>query len=122
MSNVLLFYNPQNKAKFDEDENPLRGLEEMMDTQKRRSNLRKKHRAAVLEEMVRQKTSGTKELDWEKIRAAAEPYSKETAQIARDIALEDAGKSVPKKSGGKATDGKKKGGGLFGLFKGKHKK
>ena len=92
----------------------------MLDTEKRRSTLRKKHRAAVLEEMVRQKTSGKKHLDWEKIRAAAEPYSKETAQIAHEIALKDAGKTVPKKA--KTSQGKKKGGGLFGIFKGKSKK
>lgn len=93
----------------------------MLDTHRRRATLRKKHRAAVLEEMVKQKTeNGNSELDWEKIRAAAEPYSKETAQIAHQIALEDAGMSVPKKA--KATAGKKKGGGLFCMFKGKSKK
>lgn len=91
----------------------------MLDTDRRRSTLRKKHRAAVLEEMVRQKTSGNKTLDWEKIRAAAEPFSTETAEMARHIALEDAGKPVPKKA--KTSNGKKKGG-LFGLFKGKSKK
>ena len=64
--------------------------------------------------MVRQKTSGQKELDWEKIRAVAEPYSKETAEIAYEMALQDAGKHLPKKP---KSEGKKKGGGIFGLFK-----
>lgn len=108
----------QNKSKFDEDENPTRGLEEFLDTKKRRSTLRKKHREAILQEMVRQKTSGDKKLDWEKIRAVAEPYSKETAQIAYEIALQDAGKKVPKKKSSDGDgDGKKKKGGFFGIFK-----
>lgn len=109
----------QNKAKFDESENPTRGLEEFLDTKRRRATLRKNHREAVLQEMVRQKTGGSKKLDWEKIRSAAEPYSKETAQIAYEIAMEDAGKPVSKsKSSSKSSGGKtKKKGGLFGIFK-----
>mmetsp|Transcript_13552 Transcript_13552/g.25865 ORF Transcript_13552/g.25865 Transcript_13552/m.25865 type:complete len:385 (+) Transcript_13552:328-1482(+) len=108
-------------TKFDSDENPTRGLEEMMDKKKLRSTLRKKHRQAVLEEMVRQKVANPdKPLDQEKIRAVAEPYSKQTAQIAYEIALEDAGESVSKgikSSGGSGGEKKKKKGGLFGMFK-----
>lgn len=111
----------QNKGKHNEEENPTRGLEEMLDTKKVRANLRKKHRQAVLTEMVRQKTSGggKQGLDWEKIRAAAEPYSKETAQIAYEIALQDAGKPVPKHhhKSHKGGDSSKKKKGLFGMFK-----
>lgn len=109
----------QNKGtKFDAKENPTRGLEEMMDKKKVRSTLRKNHRQAVLEETVRQKMAASgKPLDWEKIRAAAEPYSKEAAQIAYDIALEDAGEKSGKSRTGDGGKKKKKKGGLFGLFK-----
>lgn len=77
--------------------------------------------------MVRQKTSnnnsGKKQaLDWDRIRAVAEPYSKETAQIAYEIALQDAGKPVPKKGKTSSDGNNKKKGGFFGLFKGKSKK
>lgn len=96
----------------------------MMDTKKVRAALRKKHRHAVLTEMVRQKTQPSYEgaLDWDKIRAVAEPYSNETAEIARNMGLQDAGKPVPKAKSTKKSvldqgKSKKKGGGLFGLFK-----
>jgi len=93
----------------------------MMDKKKLRSTLRKKHRQAVLEEMVRQKVAAPgKPLDGEKLRAVAEPYSKQTAQIAYEIALDDAGKSASKgsksSSGGSGKEKKKKHG-FFGIFK-----
>jgi hypothetical protein len=96
----------------------LRGLEEWLDTQKRRHKLRKGHRTAVLQEMIRQKLDGDgkKELDWNRIRKVAEPFSKQSAQIAYEMALADAGKPVPRKGKGTEAKKKKKKGGLFGLF------
>jgi hypothetical protein len=102
----------------------------MMDTKHARRALRKKHRHAVLTEMVRQKTQSSYQrgtLDWEKIRAVAEPYSKETAEMARIIGLQDAGEPIPKSlnkskkssvlDNDKDKKSSKKKGELFGLFK-----
>ena len=116
-------HHTQNKTKLDEDENPTRGLEEMMDTKRVRAALRRKHRQAVLTEMVRQKTADNYngKLNWERICAVAEPYSKQTAQIAYDLALQDAGEAPSRKSKAfkdkSLSSSKKKKGGLFGLFK-----
>jgi hypothetical protein len=119
MSDAALFRVMQGKLKFNEDENTLRGLEEWLDTQKRRHKLRKGHRAAVLQEMVRQKmdNGSGKELDWDRIQKVAEPFSKQSAQIAYEMALADAGKPVPRKGKGTEAKKKKKKGGLFGMFK-----
>ena len=73
---------------FDEENNTLRGLEEMFEDTNR-SDIRSSHLRNVLEEMNRQRRSGKKQLDWHRIREASMRMSSEATRRAVEVAQKD---------------------------------
>jgi len=76
-------------GKFDEAENSLRGLEDVIAPDARRENLRNRHTQSILTETMKQRAAGNEILDWEKIRSVAEKTSKISAKYAEDVANQD---------------------------------
>eukprot|EP00522_Entomoneis_paludosa_P005939 CAMPEP_0172460572 /NCGR_PEP_ID=MMETSP1065-20121228/37391_1 /TAXON_ID=265537 /ORGANISM="Amphiprora paludosa, Strain CCMP125" /LENGTH=296 /DNA_ID=CAMNT_0013215633 /DNA_START=184 /DNA_END=1071 /DNA_ORIENTATION=+ len=77
------------RSQFDEEENTLRGLEDVIGADPKRESLRIRHVQDVLTETMKQRAHGKEILDWEKIRHVAEKTSKQSTKTAHEIAQQD---------------------------------
>lgn len=77
------------KIPFDEDNNTLRGLEDLFDGADERLKKRTEHARSVLQEMNRQRLAGQKALDWNKIHQISEQHSKHASERALQLAKDD---------------------------------
>eukprot|EP00527_Entomoneis_sp_CCMP2396_P007063 CAMPEP_0198140436 /NCGR_PEP_ID=MMETSP1443-20131203/3584_1 /TAXON_ID=186043 /ORGANISM="Entomoneis sp., Strain CCMP2396" /LENGTH=335 /DNA_ID=CAMNT_0043802843 /DNA_START=361 /DNA_END=1368 /DNA_ORIENTATION=+ len=75
--------------KFDDKENTLRGLEDVLGGDPRREGLRARHVQDVLTETMKQRAIGKEYLDWEKIRLAGERTSKISIQTSLQVGEQD---------------------------------
>lgn len=119
------------KQKFDEKELTIRGLEDILLHDPKKDNLRSRHVQDVLTETVKQRAQGKKDLDWERIRQAAEKTSKVSTKAAADVGEQDRldakglGKSASKRfsflGGNVKKGGKKEMSGMRKMFSFKRK-
>ncbi|KAL7580037.1 hypothetical protein ACA910_005022 [Epithemia clementina (nom. ined.)] len=79
----------KSKMPFDDKQNTIRGLEEIICYNQKRDACRNKHLQDVLTETRKQRLKGKTELDWEKIRDIAIKTSNEASKHARHVGEED---------------------------------
>ena len=79
----------KSRMPFDEKENTLRGLEEVIVYDQKRESARIKHVQDIVTETRKQRIKGKIDLDWEKIRSIGLKTSVDAAKRAREIGAQD---------------------------------